>query len=837
MVIEKQIKTRNKISISCIIPIYKITEDENRLRNFKFVISRIIECKDIDEIIIAEQVDTNKSNKSCKLKSFSLIEKIRKRKKKRIKHIILEDSSGSGLLNKCKLCNHAAKIAKGMFLLFNDSDIYFDYKMLVTKMDILKPIIKPFKFFVKLNKEQSKEFVDPKKRTARIDPNNNITIKELGAGSIIIRKDTFESVRGYNESFVGWGFEDREFALRISKLFNVYEIFESIGVHLYHTHFTNLDYLNNNSKLFRNAEKKTEESVLTYINSIESNIPREKSNDKILQKVSKSSSSNERKIIHVINVSEFNGLQRLKDTQEITLKSIREAKIENVTLIAATSDKSIKVDWFNMEVLNRDATTEFKDKRDLSFLKDLLDIAYKYANDDDWILFTNSDCAVSKRIYNHVLEENSCKVIEFHRLDILNMPKTLEDLKRFPSELFKIGIDGIAIKASYYRDTRNLIPDFLIGEPHWDTCISWLYHKKTEVQTNVIDLYHARHERTWNINNLTKSGKYNEKLFHDAAEYGICDFKVIEVPKKSDTAVIINFYGNQQNRIDATKFALKKLKIQCLPIKIFFVELLFDKEKSNFIEELKELDADHIIIRGKEENKDLWQKESLMNIGFKKAADLNYQYLIYLDSDVYSDRCEWFNCIRDTISHNKMKLVQGFRLSKDSKDPKLYFMSLASTHCLGFDSDLPVNPGICWGMSKDYFLKIKKFNPYCICGGGDSGMVVEMLNTKEKKYDTYYCTLRWVNKILRKNINKAIIDCVDINVIHVNHGMYKNRNYTTIRYAIEKLNKKVTDYIHIDKKGLLYWINPKCNERKIIKLRPQMNTIKDVDNIFKKYLK
>jgi hypothetical protein len=164
-------------------------------------------------------------------------------------------------------------------------------------------------------------------------------------------------------------------------------------------------------------------------------------------------------------------------------------------------------------------------------------------------------------------------------------------------------------------------------------------------------------------------------------------------------------------------------------------------------------------------------------------------------------------------------------------------MSLGSVHILGFDSDLPINPGICWGMSKKFYLKMKSINPFFIDGGGDSGLVSEILNTKNRKYDTYLYNFKWFHSIYRKFQPKAILSCVDVDIVHVNHGEFRKRNYNTIRYALDKIDHNITEYVVLDNNRLLRWVDPNCLERKFTVLRPQMDTNETVDKMYSEIFK
>ena len=550
----------------------------------------------------------------------------------------------------------------------------------------------------------------------------------------------------------------------------------------------------------------------------------------------------ESKIFHVFNYANFENSPRLKNTQNLSLSSILNSKNDRVITITASSE-SIKVDDCVNVVLNRTTKSESYGEKDLPFLKDLLDIAYNNSKCGDWLLFTNSDCCVSEDMYNNILKDTN-NVIVFHRLNIYDSPITLEDMKRFRSTCELVGVDGIAIKHEYYETTRDLIPDFVIGEPYWDTGIFGFYNKITNVTINITDLYHIYHEKTWSLDSLTVAGERNERFFLEMISSGLMDQSYIyannvkdftepytSINKTKDTAIIVVFYGNDEKRIEVLKKSLKETKKQRLDYALIFVELLFDNQESNFDKFLQIFSSykhsyKHIKIYGNERNKYLWQKENLINIGCKNAKE--FKYFILLDGDVYSDRAEWFDLIRNKLNENNNKIVQGFRVVKDTLDSNVSAISIGAEYIYGLDSDLKVSPGLCWGISREYFEKINGLNTWFITGCGDSAFVAETLDLDRINK---LKNLKWCENLFRKNLDKAELDCVDVDVIHINHGLMDTRNYYTRDYCVEKFNKNIKEIICLDNNGLLSWIDLNCVERSILKRKPEMKTTEDVDFI------
>jgi glycosyltransferase involved in cell wall biosynthesis len=208
-----------------------------------------------------------------------------------------------------------------------------------------------------------------------------------------------------------------------------------------------------------------------------------------------------------------------------------------------------------------------------------------------------------------------------------------------------------------------------------------------------------------------------------------------------------------------------------------------------------------------------------MNIGAKIVKEDN---IIFVDNDIWSKDPKWLKKIRDKLIQHERKVVHGFFVSQDTEDPRLNYQSLGSVNMFDAETDLDVNPGLCWGITKRFFDSMAGINPFFVDGGGDSGFVCEYLNTPEKTYDSYLFRFDWYQKIYRNMGVKGMLDCVDSDIIHQNHGKFASRNYNTIRYAIDELKDDIQKFCRKDKQGLLEWVDPECAERRIMKRRPEM---------------
>lgn len=156
--------------------------------------------------------------------------------------------------------------------------------------------------------------------------------------------------------------------------------------------------------------------------------------------------------------------------------------------IKSSQNSWLKTEIQNIGVKNSDLN---RDVEGLPYLKDLLDIGYNQCqNDDDIILYTNSDIGV---VSDNVIFPNE---------NFFSVRKNVNQMREYSSvELEKISYehsincDVFGITKKWYEKNRNNIPDFLIGSPAWDLCLILLLKAK---RINNI-CYHVAHQSQWKL--------------------------------------------------------------------------------------------------------------------------------------------------------------------------------------------------------------------------------------------------------------------------------------------------------------------------------------------------
>lgn len=189
---------------------YKNT-DHSRLRNFNYVLGYLYSsgCK----IIVAEQVEGSNSNNEIH-KEDSLIY---------IKH-----KSGEGF-KKSYLYNICSDFVKTKYIWFLDCDVILPIDEVIKQIHGQK-LIKPFSSVFLLDELDSENLINGKNLSLSNYQLDNFFSKY----SIIIEKDLFQLVDGFDESFKGWGWEDLDFCYNRLKGFDVFHCQGINGFHLYH---------------------------------------------------------------------------------------------------------------------------------------------------------------------------------------------------------------------------------------------------------------------------------------------------------------------------------------------------------------------------------------------------------------------------------------------------------------------------------------------------------------------------------------------------------------------------------------------------------------------------
>ncbi len=532
------------------------------------------------------------------------------------------------------------------------------------------------------------------------------------------------------------------------------------------------------------------------------------------------------RVIHVI--SPYTGNGPLARRQEIFLESIAKAHSEAVTRIAASNEVWNYPGWETRKLARTAAI--LGDPSDKPFLADLFDLAFEHSRPNDWLLYSNVDCAFTSDLYSD-LAGRSATVVEYQRQDVEGDPKTLDELFSKPRTLYSVGLDAIAIRASLFQEVREFLPDFVVGEPHWDTIYSGLFRRLLPVQRDHVRLFHPKHQQVWDLSHPTPAGLHNHELFVESLNHGLAEKSlIVRAPNRTDTAIIVAVFGNDPLRIQANVVGIREQLKQDLYADFFLLELVDERSASAYPEDLLR-QVKHIRVPASDASQGLFQKEALYNRGWRTALQQGgYEHFIFLDADIYCEQHDWFRRIRDRIVEEPKRAVQGWRTVRDTVDPELLYSSVGAAFTSNLQSGLPLNPGMCWGLHRSVLEMGDGFNPYCVDCAGDSAFVAEYLNTSTQQYDPWLYQWNWFQEIERPVPFHAELDCVPVDLLHVHHGPLKERNYDGFRYALEAF-PPLQELVQLNSYGVLEWRDQTCAERRILEHRASMVSRPAVDEL------
>ena len=148
-------------------------------------------------------------------------------------------------------------------------------------------------------------------------------------------------------------------------------------------------------------------------------------------------------------------------------------------------------------VLPRDAHGAAAGHRHLPFVRDVMDLACEGLGDASWGGFLNSDILVTERFFEaFVAAERAVEVLLVHRTDIRRYETPPEQGQKVNQ---RTCTDGFFMRAAAWRRERQSYPDFVQGEPWWDTgTIYWA--KALQLKTLHLgdhECLHIVHQRYW----------------------------------------------------------------------------------------------------------------------------------------------------------------------------------------------------------------------------------------------------------------------------------------------------------------------------------------------------
>ena len=245
-----------------------------------------------------------------------------------------------------------------------------------------------------------------------------------------------------------------------------------------------------------------------------------------------------------------------------------------------------------------------------------------------------------------------------------------EDIFSQRFENYEIGVDGLAIKKDIFQKSKKLFPDFVIGEPHWDTAISGILHQAYDVYQNTEDLYHVKHDQQWDDNNLTFAGQHNKRLYSSAVDYGLMADELISI--KKNCAIIILKHNLSDKNNKTVSLNLKKLAYLSSRNEVAFCE--YRENASEFSKQINRISYLPIIPTN-DRVKKLKQKHTIINL--LRHYFSNNRYIIIIPEESKMPDNKKINEIKkalNNVSKIKNKEYIALNINKTEDRPFDFYL-------------------------------------------------------------------------------------------------------------------------------------------------------------------
>ena len=263
-------------------------------------------------------------------------------------------------------------------------------------------------------------------------------------------------------------------------------------------------------------------------------------------------------------------------------------------------------------------------------------------------------------------------------------------------------------------------------------------------------------------------------------------------PEIKDMAIIIVFFNFTKSIRIIQNLLLIKNKLEMAKIPFYIGEIVFDND--NFL--LNK--ADNIFQY--RTNSYMFYKENLINV-IEEQIPFSYTKILAMDADLLFDNPDWYSIASQTLDN--FTICQGFNIAT--------WLSL-DFNILQTKESIVINknhghPGFIWGYNREWFKQYKLVD-YTIIGGGDSILQFALFNLN------FMLRFDYLENILTNYKNKIkdtfTISFIDINVYHLYHGNFSNRQYVD-RHAIintfiqENNLESIIDLVDINENKLYEW--------------------------------
>lgn len=296
------------------------------------------------------------------------------------------------------------------------------------------------------------------------------------------------------------------------------------------------------------------------------------------------------------------------------------------------------------------------------------------------------------------------------------------------------------------------------------------------------------------------------------------------------TAIIVASYGRSAPHVDAARRAALKWNLQVGQHHIYYVILRTPHSPPGLQDLLGVVKAFRhpttiIDITAGEDAEDIFQKESLFNIGAKRAISDGCQTLVFLDGDVWSENIRWWQEIAATVESNgDSALVQVYRRFRDTRSGRTGVSVGAYREAL-LSHDVPRHPGFGWAMSAALWTQAGGLNPWLISGSGDVMLLGEFAGGFNLYPSGEYLKGKstWWEPTQRHIEPAGVVTAAPVDIYHEYHGEHKDRAYMTSRIVLGYACRHPCELVR-QHRGILVWRNPRHRLRRVLTSKKDIAT-------------
>lgn len=297
--------------------------------------------------------------------------------------------------------------------------------------------------------------------------------------------------------------------------------------------------------------------------------------------------------------------------------------------------------------------------------------------------------------------------------------------------------------------------------------------------------------------NIVKKRDYIEKI--TILDISRNKFTIIDYnePEIKDMAIIIVFYNFTKSIRIIQNLLLVKNTLEKAKIPFYIAEIsLFDNFSLNKADNIFQYRTNSI----------MFYKENLINL-VEKQIPSTFTKILTMDADLLFDNPDWYQLISEIL--NKYTICQCFSIA--------HWLSL-DFNIYHYKQSVLINkeghPGFAWAFNREW-LKENNLLDICIIGSGDTMLKNSLLDINP--LSNYKYLFNGFSNYKNKIKETFTLNNVDINIYHLYHGSFKNRQYNDrheiINNFIQNKNLNSVEDLLISTDNKLYeWKDEYKNE-------------------------